>query len=590
MDISKLAVILTASSAGFVAGMKKAEDSAGHFGEALKTAAEVTGILALADAAVEGFSKIAEMTHASLEAIDANAKLSDSLGISTEALTHLQYSAKLAGVSNEALAGGIGKLLKNLGGAADLTEQSAGAFGKLGLSAAELAAMPTDQALAKVAGALQAITNPAQRAAAAQQIFGKGAQELMPLLLTTTEELKSQGHEADNLGASYNRIDAAKVEAANDSMTRVGAAITGVFNRLAISAAPFIEAVSNELVKLAAQGEGLGPIVVDAFEMITKGVAQAADYVHLLEAGWYGLKGTVLVVVGGVVKAIDLLGQGQVDLLNLLPGVEIQWTSTFGNIADAMAEDAVDAFDKAGKGLEAFSSGESGKAAGRLFDDIRQKAEEAAKAIADAKAKNNAGPFINTDGIEKAGKILADLQKQVDEFGLTEGEKKVAELKAAGASPEDIARAEQLVANLEGLQNIKKAQDEATEAAKKYYEETRTPAEKYQAELTKVNELVAANMLDEQTAARERLKLADDYEKATGGKLGETAKDTAPASVDIVASGSQEAAKLVAQFQNGGGGTQQGILQASRKSNDLLNKIAVNTSGFSAPAVFSIGA
>jgi hypothetical protein len=584
MDISKLAVILTASSAGFVAGMKKAEDSAGHFGEALKTAAEVTGILALADAAVEGFSKIAEMTHASLEAIDANAKLSDATGIATESLTKLQYSAGLAGVSNEALTASLQKMLSNLGGVNDELGQSTSAFAKLGLNVLDLKTIAPEEAFRKIAEALQAIENPAERAAKAQAIFGKGARAIMPLLLASTEELKRQSEVAKALGLSYSRVDAAKVEQANDAMYAVGQAIVGVFNQLAVKVAPYIAAAADALLEFAASGQVGTNIVKQAFTGVVYTLGAVADAATLALASFQLLAAGANEAFASMVRGANTVQQYLLKIAGASDATRMALDLAFGVGAAAATADAQKQALRATETLADAVAGANSKRLGDFLNDIEKRAGEAADKISKIK------PRIDTSELTAAGKILADLQKQVDEFGLTEGEKKVAELKAAGASPEDIAQAEQLVANLKGLENIKKAQDEATEAAKRYYEESRTPAEKYQAELARVNELVSANLLKEEDAARVRAKLADDYEKATGGKLGETAKDTAPASVDIVASGSQEAAKLVAQFQNGGGGTQQGILQASRKSNDLLNKIAVNTSGFSAPAVFSIGA
>src|SRR5207247_2365101 len=102
-----------------------------------------------------------------------------------------------------------------------------------------------------IADKISKIENPAERATAAMQIFGKSGQQLLPLMMSGAEGLAAAQKEAEKLGLTYNRVDAAKVEAANDSMTRMKAVVTGVGNQLAIQLAPFIDAAATKLTALA---------------------------------------------------------------------------------------------------------------------------------------------------------------------------------------------------------------------------------------------------------------------------------------------------------------------------------------------------
>jgi hypothetical protein len=74
----------------------------------------VAGALAGVGAAMAGAFEVKEQ----FAAIDGIAKLSDRLGVSTEALTGLQHAADLAGVSSEELTGGFERLFRTMGDAA----------------------------------------------------------------------------------------------------------------------------------------------------------------------------------------------------------------------------------------------------------------------------------------------------------------------------------------------------------------------------------------------------------------------------------------------------------------------------------------
>src|SRR5262249_17303077 len=157
-----------------------------------------------------------------------------------------QHAGALAHVSNEQLTTGLEKMLKALGGAADDGEDASNAFTKLGLNAKDLANLPTDQAFAAIADKISKIENPADRTAAAVSIFGKSGQSLLPLVMSGAEGIKAAQAEAEKLGITFNRVDAAKVEQANDALTRVRETFTGVTNRIAIGLAPYIDAAATK--------------------------------------------------------------------------------------------------------------------------------------------------------------------------------------------------------------------------------------------------------------------------------------------------------------------------------------------------------
>jgi hypothetical protein len=199
--------------------------------------------------------------------------------------------------------------------------------------------------------------------------------------------------------------------------------------------------------------------VTGAFEWIVKAVASAADYVELLRAGFLFFKVGALAVTTDVLAGIDNLGWGITKLLNLLPGVDIEWTNTFADMADAMAGQIMDATDEASDALATFAAGTHSAQAAAFFDDLRAKAQQSAEAVA-ANAEAMNGLIDDTesageaaDGLgeanKKVGETIAELEKQVRQLGMTEAQKKLDDLAMAGASADDLAHAKDLLDMIE---------------------------------------------------------------------------------------------------------------------------------------------
>ncbi len=157
-SIASLNVRLIADIGGFAAGMSAAVKPLTSFVGSIGSAATGVGGLmtALTGLAAGGASiaGLAELTHSSMESIDATAKLSDRLGVTTEALTGLQHGAKMAGIDSEELTGGLEKMLKSLGQAANGGGPAAEALQRMGLSAKALADESPDAAFKQIAAGI----------------------------------------------------------------------------------------------------------------------------------------------------------------------------------------------------------------------------------------------------------------------------------------------------------------------------------------------------------------------------------------------------------------------------------------------------
>ena len=518
-SIANLNVRLSADISRFTKGLSKAAKGTKNFvGGATKIATKLTAIGGAVTAAA-GIGSLGALTSKAFGDIDRIAKFSDQTGLATQTLAGLEHGAALTGASIEKVRSGLQRFTRNLGQLkqGETTSELQRGLSALNLEAGKLAGMSSDQALRTVASGLQEISDPAARAAASYQLFGKSGQDLALMLSSGAEGIDSFIQEADKLGLTFDRSGAAKAEIFNDSLEKLQAVFTGVGRSLAIELAPYLTAVTDHFTGMATSGEGMGSKVLTAFEWVATGIAKAADFIELFKAAFYGAQSAASYAIGGIIKSIGWLnnqindalqwifdkleplidwlpdsmakavkgiGQGLIDVRRTMADTAEQLG------ADMMAEGA-NRLDMATEALDRFNSGARSQQVTNMFAGIRNKADEAAAQIADS-AKNMNQVAVDAEQFNQAmeqaqknaatvAERIADLQASVDTFGMSDAQKLKAELEALGAGPDQIAKAVSLQMQVEGL-----------ELAKQF----ETPLEKYESQLTSFNDLLDAGAIN----------------------------------------------------------------------------------------------
>ena len=549
MKISTINAMLVANAAGFVAGCKQAqhasEEFAGHSEGISHRLEHIVEALGLAEVG----AKLAEFVHASIEANEAARHQAEILGISSQKYQELAYAAKLTNTSIDTVSSAMVKLSAGLGGIDVESGTAAQALSRLGLNATELARLPVDEKIDKIADAMKGIEGHDDKVNIARNLFGKSGAELLPLLEKGSEGIHTMSDEAIRLGVALSETDSAKVEAAGVAMKRVGSLVEGLGNTITVSLAPYIEGFADALLDAGVDGTSMSSTITDGVELVAEGIAEASGTIDLFEGAWYALKGTVLIVAAAMIEHVDLIGGTVTKLLNLIPGVSVQWES-LGDVAEGMAEQAKEAFGQAGDKFSDMASGKRAESVSAFFDNVKSHAAESA--AASEEAAKHVG-HVSEEAAQGAAKIqdqIEALKKSVADFGKSDTDKLASDLKNKGASPEQIAEATAAQAELDRLKEKAKAHDDATAAAKNYYEATRTPAEKAAAEIEKINKLVSDGALDAETAQRaidkanKDASLPDDKDK--------NKKDDAPGAAKLLQAGSAEAASFLSSLQRQG--------------------------------------
>lgn len=205
-------------------------------------------------AAAKGLLNIVKRSAA---LIDSTAKLADRINITTEALAGLRHAAILSGESVATIDGGLQKMIRGIGQAAQGAGAARTALIGMGLDIEKLAKMSADKQFAAIADGINKMATQSDKAAAAADIFGRAGINMLNTLALGSKGLKSVSEEADNVGLALSRVDAKKVEDMNDSIARLEGVMLGIGNVITVHLAEPIKKSTDILVKWATAGEGV---------------------------------------------------------------------------------------------------------------------------------------------------------------------------------------------------------------------------------------------------------------------------------------------------------------------------------------------
>jgi hypothetical protein len=237
----------------------------------------------------------------------------------------MQHAGELAGVSGEGLTVALRGIAKTSVDAARGGEEAGRAYRLLNINAAEFVKLPMDRQLTIVIDKLGAVENVALRNALAQQVMGKQAGEAMGLVAEGSEAFVKAAADAEAWGLAINRVDAAKLEMANDSIKRAEAAAKGLFTQIALAVAPGVKTLMDYFADSSAEARGFRDQVTSGSETAIEAIGKLADVIQGLRFAWVGAKLGVAEFFDAIAEgfsaaattgALDAVG----DVLKTLPG------------------------------------------------------------------------------------------------------------------------------------------------------------------------------------------------------------------------------------------------------------------------------
>ncbi|AVO37403.1 phage tail tape measure protein [Pukyongiella litopenaei] len=171
---------------------------------------------------------------------DNAAKTADKLGIGIEELQELRYAAERSGVSTAAFDTALEKMQKNLGEAATGTGTAKDALEQLGLSAEQLITMTPEDALGVIADRMGSVETAAERAAIANDIFGRSGVGMINMLRGGARGLDQLREAARRTGYVLSEQAARDAEVFQDQLLDTKLVMAGLKNTVGSELMPVI--------------------------------------------------------------------------------------------------------------------------------------------------------------------------------------------------------------------------------------------------------------------------------------------------------------------------------------------------------------
>jgi len=226
-------------------------------------------LVALGGGALLAARSILKMANETAKVGDEIAKTSQKLGVSVIELQELRYAADRSGVSSESLSTNIRKLNDSIGKAVNGNTRATASFKRIGVSLtdSEGRARKTTDVMEDLADVFKDMKNPVEKAALAQELFGKKGSEMIPMLNSGSAGLRKMREEAQQTGAVMSEKLVRSTEKYKDAQTDLNATKQRFRN---IVSEAFLPAITAIMRRLAALGNRLMDAVGDTDEFAQK--------------------------------------------------------------------------------------------------------------------------------------------------------------------------------------------------------------------------------------------------------------------------------------------------------------------------------
>ncbi len=255
--IGSLAVNVVANTAGFASGMAKARAELKLFSAGVNAVkGTMTGLGAglVAGFTIHGLKSTAEE-------MDKITKHAAKLGLSTEALSALDFAAGRSNASFESLAKALQMMERNLGSGA-----AAQYLKDLGLNIENVRRLSPDRAFLVIADKIKGLGDEARRTNDIMGIFGRGGADIGNLLLEGADGIQSLMDRARELGLAFDEQMGQKAEAANDALLDLQSAVKGLARELVVTLGPALTSALTGLADLIAKKDLIKTVGADELQ------------------------------------------------------------------------------------------------------------------------------------------------------------------------------------------------------------------------------------------------------------------------------------------------------------------------------------
>ena len=281
------------------------------------------GVTAVETAAVAAGKELYDMAKETAAVGDNIDKMSQRLGLSAEAYQEWEYVLSQSGVEIDRVQTGMKTLTNTIDDAKNGADKAITKFERLGITQKDLANKSREEIFAKTISGLQQMTDDTEKAALANDLFGKSGQEIIPLLNQSSESTEALIQKAHDLGLIMSDEAVQASVAFTDSLDSLNRATEGVKNRLSAEFLPGITEVIDGLTGLLTGDEGAPELIQKGFEDIGGKLEELLPQVLTMLGEFTGplaeiAPDIIFSISNGLLDNLDTFTQSAFDIIQTL--------------------------------------------------------------------------------------------------------------------------------------------------------------------------------------------------------------------------------------------------------------------------------
>lgn len=401
-----------------------------------------TGIAAAATAATAVIvNKIKNIVNETAEYADTVDKMSQNMGLSTQAYQEWNYVMNLCGLTMEDLQGGMATMLDRMREVDEGSETAIKNFDKLGISCFDLNGDMKDAEtiFKEIILSLASMDNETERAQLAMEIFSSTGEKIAPVLNAGAEGIQEMIDRAHELGLVLDEEAIAAGVEYTDAVYTLKSAWTSVKNELSSVVMPylteFLDTLTSKIPAIKAKIEEWTPaienavgklieglewlienpeVVTDKIESILSGVKSVFDTVVAIKDEIVTIWGYIEEIAGLFIPGFNKDYKVADKIMGTMAGAAIEPGFVESGLTPDLAE-AEKALEGTGKTLAA-AAGDVGNMLQALEEtEVPADLAEAAEALSNA-AETMQETEVTPDLAANAQKVL---QEDLNDMNLT---------------------------------------------------------------------------------------------------------------------------------------------------------------------------
>ena len=287
-------------------------------------------------------------------------KSSQKLGLSAEAYQEWDYVLSQSGVDIESAGMGFKTLTNQIDSAKKGSKEAQERFAKLGISMDDINKLSREELFTKAIMGMQGLADNTDRAALANQLFGRSGQELAPLFNSTAESTEALMQKAHELGFVMSDEAVSATVKYTDSLDTLKRTFQGVKNNIVSQLLPGFTSITTGLSELLAGQDGakeklqqgakeiveslekIAPRIVDVLLTIVESVAEIAPaIIDSLVQGIANNAGKIITAAANIIKSfnqslVKALPQIVKAIVDMIPSILDGFKAVFAEIVKAL--------------------------------------------------------------------------------------------------------------------------------------------------------------------------------------------------------------------------------------------------------------